>query len=505
MQVPMWAKGDWNGFFGLFTNNLTNIMVLAGLLSTTLKMPDWIVYGRVLPAVGVSVMASNLYYAFMARRLAHKEQRLDVTAMPSGVSVPHMFIIVFLIMGPVYWKTGDPVAAWHVGIAWCFVEAIIENLGAAVGPWVRQHTPRAAMLGTLAGVSLAFIAMRPAMQSWEVPYISFVSLTIILMGWFARKRFPGAVPAGLVAIVAGTILGWATGYMRPEAVAGAVEGMRPALPVPSFGALLAGMRDMAPFLATAIPLGVYNFFETMDNLESASAAGDHYNTREGMLVDGTTSMIAAILGSPFPTAMYIGHPGWKSVGARIGYALATGIAVLLVCVLGIVPLLLTIIPLVAILPILLYIGLVIGAQAFQASPARHAPAVVIGMVPWLANWGQQLIDSALSAAGTSVVQLGAGALENAGLLYRGMQVLGSGAILVGMILAAVTAYVIDHRFKEAAYFALGGALLSYFGFVHAERIGLGVATGPALGYLLMAVVCLAAARLREDEQALGGE
>ena len=70
--------------------------------------------------------------------------------------------------------------------------------------------------------------------------------------------------------------------------------------------------------------------------------------------------------------MYIGHPGWKAVGGRIGYSLATGVAIALVCFFGLTALLLAVVPLVAILPILPYIGLVIGAQAFQASPERRA-------------------------------------------------------------------------------------------------------------------------------------
>ena len=108
-----------------------------------------------------------------------------------------------------------------------------------------------------------------------------------------------------------------------------------------------------------------------------------------------------MLGSPFPPAVYIGHPGWKAVGGRIGYSLATGVAIALVCFLGLTALLLAVIPLVAILPILLYIGLVIGAQAFQASPAKHAPAVVLALIPNIAEWAKTQIDGALGAAGTS--------------------------------------------------------------------------------------------------------
>ena len=149
-----------------------------------------------------------------------------------------------------------------------------------------------------------------------------------------------------------------------------------------------GLADIGPLLVTAIPLGVYNFTEGMNNVESASAAGDNYNLRNILLADGIGAIVGSLLGSPFPPAVYIGHPGWKAVGGRIGYSLATGVVIALVCFLGLTALLLAVVPLVAILPILLYIGLVIGAQAFTASPAKHAPAVVLAIIPNIAAWAQ---------------------------------------------------------------------------------------------------------------------
>ena len=171
-------------------------------------------FGRILPALGIALPLGNLWYAYLAYQLAKREGRTDVAAMPYGPSVPHMFIVVFGVMLPIYLQTKDPIAAWQAGLAWCFIIGVIILIGAFVGPTIRKYTPRAAMLGTLAGISIAFISLRPAFQSWDVPWIAFVSLTLVLVGWTAGVRLPGNIPAGLAAVIVGTALGWATGVMK---------------------------------------------------------------------------------------------------------------------------------------------------------------------------------------------------------------------------------------------------------------------------------------------------
>src|SRR5215212_4508246 len=110
-----WVAGDWTGFFGLFTNVLLNVIVLTTLCLFVVQLPADTVYGRVLPALGIALPLGNLFYAYLARQLAREERRSDVTAMPYGPSVPHMFIVVFGVMLPILIQTGDAVRAWQAG------------------------------------------------------------------------------------------------------------------------------------------------------------------------------------------------------------------------------------------------------------------------------------------------------------------------------------------------------------------------------------------------------
>src|SRR3546814_3722224 len=108
-KLPWWTPGDWNAFFGFGTNILVNVLVLTGLLRFVLKLPDPIIFGRILPAVGLMLFLSTVYYAHLARKLAIKTGRDDVCALPSGISVPHMFVVVFVVMLPILIATGNPI------------------------------------------------------------------------------------------------------------------------------------------------------------------------------------------------------------------------------------------------------------------------------------------------------------------------------------------------------------------------------------------------------------
>ena len=495
-KTPLWSSGDLNAFFGLGTNVLVNLLVLTGLLKYVIKVPDAILFGHILPAVGLMLFLGNIYYALMAKRLAEQTGRSDVTALPSGPSVPHMFIVVFVIMLPIAIQTNDPIKAWEAGLAWVFIEGIVLFAGAFIAPTIRRLTPRAALLGTLAGISITFISLRPAMEIFETPIIGLVSLIIILGAWYGGVKFPGKLPGGLVAIGVGTLLawlsyafGWGFGGMNPAAVQNSLGNVGFSVPLPAFDHVFSGFEFLSFIVVTAIPFGVYDFIEAMDNVESASAAGDEYSVKETLMAEGSISLVGTLLGSPFANAVYIGHPGWKSIGGKIGYSIATGVMVIALTWLSIVSLLLDLIPVVAIIPILLYIGALIGAQAFQATPSNHAPAVIFAFVPHLAAWAKTLIDGALGAAGTNAGDVGLDKLAQNGVLYKGLEALGGGAIITGLIFGGIVVMLIDRKPNGAGVFCLIGAVLAYFGFIHGPAVGMAVSPMIALSYVIMAVIC----------------
>src|SRR5580698_1796786 len=413
-RPKFWVPGDWNALFGFGTNILVNVLVLTGLLRFVLKMPDALVFGRILPALGLMLFLSTGYYAFLAWKLAKDTGRSDVCALPSGISVPHMFVVTFVVMLPIMIATKDPIQAWEAGLTWVFVQSFVLMAGGFIGPYVRKITPRAALLGSLAGISLTFISMNPAAQVFSTPVIGVVCFAVILANWFGGVKYFGGVPCGLVAIAVGTAIAWGSnlfglgyGDLTVAKLAGSVSNFGFSFPLPAVVDTFGGFKYLGVILVTAIPFGIYDLIEALDNVESAAAAGDSFPTTRVLTADGVISLIGCLLGNPFINAVYIGHPGWKAMGGRIGYSAVTGVMVVLLSWFGIVSVLLALVPVVAISPILLYIGMLMGAQAFETTPAKHAPAIILAFVPHLAAWAKLQIDTVLGSALDAAQKVGA--------------------------------------------------------------------------------------------------
>src|SRR5678815_856834 len=95
-----YGPGDVNAFFGLAVDNLTNLVVLAGLLVGVFGFPSDLVLYRIVPGTALGVLAGDLWYTWLARRLVRGAGRPDVTAMPFGVDTPSLFGITFGVLGP---------------------------------------------------------------------------------------------------------------------------------------------------------------------------------------------------------------------------------------------------------------------------------------------------------------------------------------------------------------------------------------------------------------------
>jgi adenine/guanine/hypoxanthine permease len=516
VSAPRWfVAGDLDGFLGLGLDNLIQILLILGLCRGVLGYPDTLLLGTILPATGISLLVGNGAYAVQAYRLARLEGRSDRTALPYGINTVSLFAYVFLVMLPVKLAALaaglDEAAAvqlsWQAGLVACLGSGLIEASGAFCAQLLRRWLPRAALLSTLAGIALGYIALGFLLRTYAQPVVGLTVLAVILATYYGRLQLP--IPGGLLAVLVGMALAWGTGLIKldPQTWSNQVAQVGLQLPHLELGALWQARGQLVPWLGVIVPMGLFNLLGSLQNIESAEAAGDRYPVRSSMLINGIGTIAAAALGSCFPTTIYIGHPGWKAMGARIGYSWLNGVVMAIACLLGLFGVVSQLVPIEAGMAIVLYIGLVIAAQAFQATPSAHAPAVALGLLPGLAGWGALLLKAGLRAggAGSGLQPFGPALLEplrQADVWAAGAFALEQGQIITAMLLAAMLVYVIEQRFLAASLAAAVAAGFSWFGVIHAWRftqadtvlqVGWGVGSLWAVGYLLMAAVFLLAA------------
>jgi AGZA family xanthine/uracil permease-like MFS transporter len=307
----------------------------------------------------------------------------------------------------------------------------------------------------------------------------------------------------------GTLLCWATGVAGASDAAwqGAAANLGLRLPVPVLGDLVRGLGDgsLVTYLSVIVPMGVVNVVGSLQNIESAAAAGDEFKARPSLLVNGSGALAACAFGSCFPTTIYIGHPGWKAMGARVGYSILGGTFATVLCLTGAAGVVALAVPVEAGMAIVLWIGVVIVAQAFEATPRRHIAAVAVGLLPGIAAWGTLMMKTGLRAGGVGMpsgVPFSAtleSTLAGFDLAGRGAFALEQGFIFTAMVLAATTAEIIDRRFARAAAWCAVAAVLSFVGLMHAyiwtpgdTVVALGLGTGIAwsAAYLLAAAILI---------------
>ncbi len=511
------VRGDIDGFFGLALDNLVQLLLIDALCRFVLGFPSELVYGTILPGAAVSLLIGNVYYARQAMLLGLAEDRDDVCALPYGINTVSLFAYVFLVMLPAKLAAeaagmADPATfAWQAGLVACFGSGLIEFLGSFVAEKIRKATPRAALLATLSGIALGFISLGFLFRSFASPIVGLITLGVVLVTYFGRVSFKGGIPGGLVAVALGTAIAWATG-MAPVG-ATPTQGIGLHLPIPVLGDLIDAFtgEHALTYLSIIIPMGLFNVLGSLQNIESAEAAGDAFPTKPSLAVNGVGTMVGALFGTCFPTTIYIGHPGWKGLGARAGYSVLNAAFVILVCCTGTLAYIAWAIPIDAGIAIVIWIGIIITAQAFQTTPRAHAPAAVIGLLPGVAAWGTLMAKNGLRAAGVGVPggepfspALVAKFQQTSDTWIHGAFALEQGFIFTSMVLAAATVYIIERRFQLAAAWFAAASGLAAVGLIHSYAWTPGdtvVSLSPALpwaaGYGVVAVLLIAAPYLTE--------
>jgi len=501
--------GDVNAFLFLFADNLSSLIAIVGEMVFIPKIvfqfkPDSVpigtgqyssltvkdyqdawnhtVFRKACPGIGFALVFGNLWYSWMACKLAKQEERDDVTALPYGINTPAGFLTVFMVMLPILFDN-DPSKneispeefakrSFYGACCANFIGGIFECCGLVCGDFLRKNIPRAALFAPVCGVGFVWLGLNPLIDVMREPIIGMLPLFVIFVAFFANNGkgwYPQNVPVALLVMLFGTVLWWC-GLARHDTEKRELNDIGKMQTIVNDARdNYLGKNEMVAFVvlggfqymktnavAVQFPIALASFIETIENVEMAALCGDSYNVKEAMLADGLGTIFGALFGSPLPTTVYIGHKRHKVAGAKMAYSLMNGLTYFILFMAGIIPVLFYCIDPVTIGCVLIAVGLMIAQLALEHSASRHYPCLMIGIMFLIADMLYfDHFDATVRVATRSI-----------GRMKGVMNMAPGGGILCSLIVPAILCDLVDGRFFRGSIFCFIAAVLSFFGLMH---------------------------------------
>ena len=466
-----WGKGDLDASIGIFFDGFSKILSATGIMLLVFGMPADIVLGKIVPGVGLAIFAGNLWYFYEAWALARQERRQDVTAQPFGIGASQLTGWLYLIMGPVYWQTGDAELAFQVGLAASLIGGMIEVLGGFIGRWIVKVVPHSALMGNMASSALVWLSFVGIAMVFDKPVYALLPFCMVIIDYLGKadRRFQ-KLPTGVIAVVLGAVIAWSCGYLTWDNFTASFQDLGFYPPTFCGGDILQGIRGIVPFLPVIIPLQINNFLSTLQGIEAAKAVGDSYPERRSMVMDGCSTMLGSLFGNPLAVGLYWGYPGWKKMGSGTGYHLGIVVLYALVGLTGLSAIITAFIPEAVVLPILVFVGISSYSQAFEVVSKKYYPAVIMASMPVVMDF---IMDNVAE-----------GKLE-------GFWAFDPGSAFVGLLVGCVFVFIIDNAWLKAAVTNVVALGLTGIGMIHSQGLLFTGTYAPDLGFV--AAYCVLAA------------
>lgn len=457
-----------NGGTILALMSTTYAVVFAPATDAQAAEANDIIYQRIIPGLGVSVLIGGLFYAIQGAMLSAKEERL-ATALPYGINTPGSFAVLFGIIGPVFWANSAGCSddacvinameeAWRAGITTNFLVGVISVVLGFFGPAVRKFTPPVALLTALAGIGMAFLTIGQLTNIYAEPIAGIIPLFMVFILYFGDVSI-GAFPKSLAIIIVGTILGWADSVHSGADIRDAADNLKWWGIQTGFSAL-GDWSSVGDSIGTVFPVAFAAAAGTLMNVYSAEQAGDSYGVTLTMVSDGIGTIIAALFGCPFSTSVYIGHPAYKRMNAGTMYSVFNGVVLFFFSLCGMFAMISAIVPMPAVSPILVFVGLTITAEAIVAARPHEYPAFALGIIPSIVDWANQ--------GGAYTPGTGVGGDNPSS--YYGYVAMCDGPLLVALVTCAIATYTCNRQFVYAAAWSLATTILAAFGFIHQPSV-----------------------------------
>eukprot|EP00931_Biecheleriopsis_adriatica_P078470 TRINITY_DN5192_c0_g1_i1.p1 TRINITY_DN5192_c0_g1~~TRINITY_DN5192_c0_g1_i1.p1 ORF type:complete len:591 (-),score=129.81 TRINITY_DN5192_c0_g1_i1:156-1928(-) len=432
-------------------------------LAAMSQLASKIVFEHVVAGMSVTMIFGTCYYTWMSYRMMKKEKRSDVCVLPYGVNTPAAFAFVFQVVGKAAsrahklgmdYETGMWYA-WRAGCVANLVAGLIGAVAGFFGPMMVRVAPKTALLIALAGIGFTWLGISQLVACFGTGFAGLLPLAASLVLFFSKVEIQG-VPSAVVIAALGALVGWASMQGWDDGQGGTGEALAKAgkqfgfyFPIfmdgESFKAIPAVVGEN---IAVILPVALTGAVNTLLSTYAAHDAGDRYNIKETMIVDGLTTVAAGLFGSPLGTCVYIGHPQFKAKGGGFGYGFINMFLFVFLCASGLFAMVSAIIPPYAIAAIILFVGLAINEDAFSMTPGYQLPAAVLGLIPPTADW----IVTKWPHDGKDPPP--------------GLEALAHGALLTGVLWTSIAVLAIQMKFRQAAVWSFISAVIASFGLIH---------------------------------------
>jgi AGZA family xanthine/uracil permease-like MFS transporter len=200
-----------------------------GDISVSQDVMNEYIWGRIVPGVGITLLAGNVYYSWQAIRLTNRYGR-QYTAQPYGLNTPAAFAFVFNIIYAVFFAEGGGddafIVGYKVALGANFITGLISVFLGIFGRLILKVVPPAALLVPIAGIGFAFLGLEQLTNSIAAPIVGYNAIMWMYLGWYSGVRVgygKWRVPEALQVIIIGCALGWATGLNEGQTVKDAAD------------------------------------------------------------------------------------------------------------------------------------------------------------------------------------------------------------------------------------------------------------------------------------------
>lgn len=489
---PWISKGDVNAFFTLLTDNTAALVLLVMLLISGSVPSEQFERGFVLkwmaPGLLVGVLVGGAFSSSLAWSLSRRVGK-PATAMPLGLDTPTVIAMALFVLLPVV-RAGQQqhkmdlglamVFAWNVGMVLTMLIGLFKVAGALLASGVLQEIfPPPALMCAMAGIALALITFLPMAQDVAVvPVVGLpvlLLLAVVLIG--GRQALAGVLPIVPVAVVLGMVI-FSSVFVVGERInpdwpdLELLQGSQfnklplknsvPSLPEQMFTASWWKLvwETSLLYVPLALPLGLATLLGGLQCVASARAGGDEYESRTLLLADGAATILAGALGSVVQTTLYYGHPAYKTMEARSGFPLATGLVLLVIGILGWFQDLFQWVPREALFPVVVFVGLRTIAHSLSNVDSKHLPAFALACVPVLAYVALLAVNLALGGRSPSA--------DNDRFI-QSLRGLANGFVLTSVLWAAVMVHLVQGNLLSASGVLLLAGGAAWIGLIHSPQ------------------------------------